>query len=249
MRANTPPGQHCQPGEGDAEDGYPERHDCALEPRHPVRQPDVTGLGRFVKQAIDRERTRPPLRRRPLQSHVERAAVLLVLHAELVHSRVQPQRADQRMHVGRRRPPNHQFPVQPDVEAVVARAVQFDFARFGHVPETAPARAEEPARQAGVDVQKVEVDYIADVVAERCTVEADIGKDLPPDACPVRRTRAEDKQQDGQPQGCTEASPGQTAKPPPVEPGKTDSYGHVSIDGNQPVIDIRHDTACRAAFP
>ena len=99
-----------------------------LEPRHPVRQPEVIGVGPFVKQAVRRERTRPPPRRRPVQSHVERATVLLIVHAELVHSRVQPQRADQRMHVGRRRPPNHQFAVQPDVEAVVARAVQFDFA-------------------------------------------------------------------------------------------------------------------------
>ena len=175
--------------------------------------------------------------------------MLLVNHVELVHSRVQAQRADQRMHVGRRRPPNHQFAVQPDVEAVVARAVQFDFPCFGHVPETGPARAEEPARQLRIVVQKVEVDGVADVVAERCAVQADIGKDLPADARPVRRAGAEEEQQEGQPRGCAKASPGQTAKPLPIEPGKTDSYGHLSIDANQLVIDIRHDTACRAGFP
>ena len=175
--------------------------------------------------------------------------MLLVLHAELVHSRVQPQRADQRMHVGRRRPPNHQFAVQPDVEAVVARAVQFDVPCFGHVPETGPARAEKPARQVGIVVQKVEGDCVADVVAERCAVEADIGEYLPADACPVRRAWAEEEQERGQGGGCEDGAPSQAAKPLPIEPGKTESYGHVSIDGNQSVIDIRHDTACRAAFP
>ena len=142
MRPDTRPRQRCQPGEGYTDDRDPERRNQTLEPRHSVRQPEVIGVGPFVKQAIRRERTRAPPRRRPLQSHVERATVLLIIHAELVHSRVQPQRADQRMHVGRRCPPNHEFAVQPDIEAVVARAVQFDFARFGQVPETAPAHAE-----------------------------------------------------------------------------------------------------------
>ena len=43
--------------------------------------------------------------------------------------------------------------------------------------------------------------------------------------------------------------PSQAAEPLPVEPGKTKSYGHGSSDGNQPLIGIRQDTACRAAFP
>ena len=126
-------------------------------------------------------------------------AVLLVLHAERVHSGVQPHRPDQRMHVGRRCPPNHQFTIQPHVEAVVARAVQFDVARFARVPVAGPARAEESPGQVGIVVQEVEGDRGADVVEERCAIEADIGKDLPADAGPVRRAGAEDKQERGEP--------------------------------------------------
>ena len=223
MRANTLPGQRSQPGEGDAKDGYPERHDGGLEPRHPVRQVDVIEVGPFLKQAVRGERTRPPPRRRPLQSHVERAAVLLVLHAELVHSGVQPHRPDQRMHVGWRCPPNHQFAIQPHVEAVVARAVQFDVARFARVPVAGPARAEESPGQVGVVVQEVEGDRGADVVEERCAVEADIGEYLPADAGPVRRAGAEKKQERGEPGGHADGAPSQAAKP-------TKSYRHGSLD-------------------
>ena len=160
--------------------------------------------------------------------------MLLVLHAESVHASVQTHRPDQRMHVGRRCPPNHQFAIQPHIEAVVARAVQFDFGRFGRVPVAGPARAEESPGQVGVVVQEVEGDRGADVVEERCTVEADSGEYLPADACPVRRDGAEDEQERGQRGGHGDGAPSQAAKPLPVEPGKMKSYGHGSLLGTDP---------------
>ena len=134
------------------------------------------------------------------------------------------------MHVGRRCPPNHQFAIQPHVEAVVARAVQFDVARFGRVPVAGPARAKESSGQVGVVVQEVEGDRGADVVEERCAVEADIGEYLPADAGPVRRAGTEEKQECGEPGGHADGAPSQAAKPLPVEPGKTKSYGHGSTE-------------------
>ena len=134
--------------------------------------------------------------------------MLLVLHAELVRSGIQPHRPDQRMPVVVRRcPPNHQFAIQPHVEAVVARAVQFDVPRFACVPVAGPARAEESPGQVGVVVQEVEGDRGADVVEERCAVEADIGEYLPADAGPVRRAGAEDKQERGEPGGHADGAP------------------------------------------
>ena len=180
------------------------------------RTSSVSGHSRNRRYA-GRGRARPP-RRRPLQSHVERAAVLLVLHAELVHAGIQPHRPHLRIHVGRRCPPNHQFAIQPHVEAVVALAVQFDFARFGRVPVAGPAHAEESPGQVGIVVQEVEGDRGADVVEERSAIEADIGKDLPADAGPVRRGGAEDKQERGEPGGHADGPEGQGAKPLPVEP-------------------------------
>ena len=117
--------------------------------------------------------------------------MLLVLHADLVNSGGQWQCVRTRVcNVGRRRPPNHEFAVQPDVQAVVAGAVQCYFARFGDVPEAAPAHAKEPARQVGIVIQEVEVDCGAGIVEERRTAEANVGKYLPAYARPIRQTGA-----------------------------------------------------------
>ena len=132
---------------------------------------------------------------------------------------------------------------------VVARAVQFDFARFGRVPVAGPARAEELPGQVGVVVQEVEGDRGADVVEERCAVEGDSGEYLPADACPVRRAGAEEQQERGEPGGHADGAPGQAAKPFPVEPRKTKSYGHGSSDGNRFLIGIRQDTAYSKQSP
>ena len=58
------------------------------------------------------------------------------------------------------------------------------------------------------------------------------GRALPADACPVRRAWAEDKKERGEPGGHANGAPSQAAKPLPVEPGKTKSYGHGSLDCN-----------------
>ena len=68
--------------------------------------------------------------------------------------------------------------------------MQFDVARFGRVPVAGLANAEEAPGQVGVVVQEVEGDRGADVVEERCAVEADIGKDLPPG---LRTNRSADR--------------------------------------------------------
>ena len=70
--------------------------------------------------------------------------------------------------------PDQQLAVEPDVEPVVARAVQFDLTRFGEVPEAPPAHAEEAPRQVRVGGEEVEIDAGTDVVDERRAREADV---------------------------------------------------------------------------
>ena len=159
----------------------------------PWANPDAIGIGALAKQPRTREWTSALPRPRPLESHVERAAVLLVLHAELVRPLVNLDGTDQRVHFRRRRAPNHEFAVQPDVEAVVARAVQFDFSGLGHVPETAPARAEEPSRQVRIIVQEVEGDRRLGVVDEWCAIEADTGEHFAVQAGPFSDAGADEE--------------------------------------------------------
>lgn len=132
------------------------------------------------KQHGSREGTRFSRNGRPLQPQVERAAVLLVLRTEFVNSRVEPHPPNQRVHVGRRLPPDHQFAIQPNVEAVVACSVEIELTGLREVPVAGPARAEETPREQGIVIQEVEGDVGSDVAENRGATEAHIRKDLSP---------------------------------------------------------------------
>ncbi len=136
----------------------PDKQDDEFEPSHALRQSDVVQGGPRVEQAVRREGTGTPSPRRPVQAQCPGAAMLLVLDADLVDAGVQRERLDLRVHVGRRRAPDYQLAVEPDVEAVVAGTMQLDLTRLGHVPEPVPVDAEETPRQRRVIVQEVERD-------------------------------------------------------------------------------------------
>lgn len=113
--------------------------------------------------------------------------MLLVLCPDLVDTGFQVDRPRLGVHVGRGAAPDDELAVEPDVEPVVAGAVQLDHTGLRHVPETEPARAEEPARQGRIVFQKVEGDVRADVRRERHAREAGVGEDLPAQAGPLRQ--------------------------------------------------------------
>ena len=58
------------------------------------------------------------------------------------------------MHFGRRRSPDYQRAVDPDVETIVASAVKLDGSSFRQIPESMPARAEEAPRKGRVLIQE-----------------------------------------------------------------------------------------------
>ena len=196
-------GPHPSRQERDADhDGRgPDKEDDEFEPCHALRQSKVVQGGPRVEQAVRREGTGPPSPCRPAQAQGPGAAMLLVLDADLVDAGGQRERLDLRVHVGRRRAPDHQLTVEPDVKAVVAGAVDIDRSRLGHIPVAVPARAEEAPRELRVLVQEVERDVRADVLEERRAVEADLRIHPAVQAGPLRREAAEGEQERGQGDG------------------------------------------------
>ena len=90
--------------------------------------------------------------------------MLLVFGADPVGAGAERESRDLHVHIGRRRSPDHKLVVDPDVEAVIALAVQLQGCRLGQVPETLPSRAEEPCGQRGVIIQEVEADTAAGII-------------------------------------------------------------------------------------
>ena len=172
---DAPPRRAMQQERGAEHHGRAPAHGSGdPQPDGAPHQPEVFGAGAGMKDLTPRKGPGPSRRRRPQQARRVASAVLLVLHHEFVDAGIEPEHPDLGVHVGRGPAPNHELAVEPDVETVVAGAVQFDLPRFGHVPEAAPADAEEAPRQFGIVGQEVEIDAAADVVDERSAGEADV---------------------------------------------------------------------------
>ena len=141
---------------------------------------------------------------------------------------VQRERLDLRVHVGRRRAPDYQLAVEPDVEAVVAGTMQLDLTRLGHVPEPCQRTLKKRRRQRRVIVQEVERDIRADVLKARCAGEADLRIHSAGQAAPLRREAAEDKQQCGQRDGHADVAARQvtSGEPTRCRMSRPPYYGH-----------------------
>ncbi len=193
--------------------------DHGKQPRQPVRQGrqmDVSRRRWFVEQPVGCESGHDARRgearaealsgRRHTDLQVVRAAVLLVLDPQLVHAGGDGDRPPDRVHVVGRRAPDDQLVVEPDIEPIVAGAGQLDRSRFGHVPEAAPADAEETAWQPWMRRQEVQIHCARPVGHQRRTTERRAGVHPPVEAREHRRVPAEDEQEDGRQDGQRQAA-------------------------------------------
>ena len=168
-----------------------DRHD-PFQPRCLVRQPNGVPIGPRLKHVVRRQGARTLSPRRPQETQGPRFAVLLVVDAEAVNARFQPERPRLRVHPSRRPAPYHPLAVDPNVEAVVAGAVQLELARLGQIPEPVPPDAEEPPGQRRILAEEVQRDSPTDI-DPRYSAEADIRVHLTLQADSFRHARIEDK--------------------------------------------------------